>query len=170
MSLFRPCKSVAPYDWNAYFRDRLTSTSAEAPVGGIEAGGWKVDYTDKPPEAHPGGRLAGSLDGLYSLGLRLAADGNVLESLVGSPAYVAGITQGMKVVAVNDRSYTPDLLNDALKSSPKIDQPTRLLVLNDDYYKTCTINYHRGVRYPHLVRVEGKADLLDEISRPLAAK
>ena len=168
--LVQALQAVAPYSWNAYFHNRLTSTSAEAPVGGIEAGGWKVDFTDKPPEAHPTGRQAGSLSALYSLGLRLAADGDVQESLVGSLAYVAGITQGMRVVAVNDRAYTSDLLNDALKASPKTDQPIRLLVLGDDYYKTCAINYHQGERYPHLTRLEGKPDLLDEIAKPLMAK
>jgi hypothetical protein len=43
-------------------------------------------------------------------------------------------------------------------------------VLNDDYYKTCTIDYHGGERYPHLVREESKADLLDELAKPLAGK
>ncbi len=53
--LVRALQAVAPYDWAGYFHDRLTSTSPQAPVGGIEAGGWKVDYTDKPPES-PRGR------------------------------------------------------------------------------------------------------------------
>ncbi len=139
-------------------------------MGGIEAGGWKVDYTDKPPEAQGGGRLAGGLNALYSLGLRLGADGSVQESLFGGPAYLAGITQGMRVVAVNDRAYTPDLLHDALKASTKNDRPIQLLVLNDDYYKTCTVNYHGAERYPHLARVDGKPDLLDDIAKPLARR
>ena len=71
-------------------------------------------------------------------------------------------------MAVNDRAFTPDLLHDALKASLNNDQPIRFLVLNDDYYKTCTVNYHGGERFPHLARVEGKPDLLDEISKPLA--
>jgi hypothetical protein len=73
----------------------------------------------------------------------------------------------MRVVAVNDRAFTPDLLRDALKAGKNCSQPIRLLVLNDDYYKTCTIDYHGGERYPHLVREEGKADLLDELAKPL---
>ena len=169
--LVHALQTVAPYDWAAYFHDRLTSTSPEAPVGGIEAGGWKVDYTDKPPESHEGGgRFAGGVNALYSLGLRLGTDGNVQDSLVGGPAHLAGITQGMRVVAVNDRAYTPDLLHDALKASTKNDQPTRFLVLGDDYYKTCSVNYHGGERYPHLARVEGKPDLLDDIAKPLAGQ
>ncbi|HMD86704.1 MAG TPA: M61 family peptidase [Terriglobia bacterium] len=163
--LVRALQAVAPYDWAGYFHDRLTSTSPEAPVGGIVAGGWKIDYTDKPPESHGGGRFGGGVNALYSLGLRIGSDGAVQDSLVGGPAYLAGITQGMRIVAINDRAYTPDLLRDALKAGTKNDQPIRFLVVNEDYYKTCPVNYHGGERYPHLVRMEGKPDLLDDIAK-----
>jgi predicted metalloprotease with PDZ domain len=105
---------------------------------------------------------------VYSIGLRLSNDGAVQDSIVGGLAYTAGITSGMRVVAVNDRTFTPDLLHDALKAGKSSSQPIRLLVLSDDYYKTCTIDYHGGERYPHLVHKEGKADLLDELAKPLA--
>jgi len=163
-------QAVVPYDWAAYFHGRLTSTSAEAPVGGIEAGGWKVEYTDKPPEGRGGGRFGGGLNAVYSLGLRLGGDGAVQESLVGGPAYSAGILPGMRVVAVNDRAYTSELVHDALKAGTKNTEPIRFLVVNDDYYKTCTVDYHGGERYPHLGREEGKPDLLDDIAKPLAGK
>ncbi len=159
-------QAVAPSDWAEFFHDRLTSLSPEAPIGGIVAGGWKVEYNDKPPESQ-GGRFDGGVNALYSLGLRVGADGTVRDSLVGGLAYLAGITPRMRVVAINDRAYTPDLLHDALKASPKNDQPIRLLIVNDDYYKSCSVNYHGGERYPHLMRVEAKADLLDEIAKPL---
>jgi hypothetical protein len=73
----------------------------------------------------------------------------------------------MRVVAINDRAYTPDLLRDAIKAGTTNDQPIRFLVVNDDYYKTISVNYHGGERYPRLARVEGKPDLLDEIAKPL---
>jgi predicted metalloprotease with PDZ domain len=137
-------------------------------MGGIEAGGWKLDYSEKPPEGAGRGPSAGAMGAEYSLGLSLGNDGTVRDSMVGSPAYQAGITSGMRVVAVNDRAFTPDLLHDALTAARNNSQPIRLLVLNDDYYKTCTIDYHGGERYPHLVRQEGKPDLLDDLAKPLA--
>jgi predicted metalloprotease with PDZ domain len=114
-----------------------------------------------------GGQSGGSLNALYSLGLRVGTNGNVLDSLVGGPAYLAGITTGMRLVAINDRAYTPDLLHDTLKAGTKDDRPIRVLVLNDDYYQTCSVSYHGGERYPHLVRVETRPDLIDELSKPL---
>jgi predicted metalloprotease with PDZ domain len=168
--LVRTLQEVVPYDWASFFHERLTSTSPEAPVGGIEAGGWKVEYSEKPPEpARPASAGFGEgVNATYSLGLRLGSDGAVQGSIVGGPAFKAGITPGMRVVAINDRAFTPELLRDALKASKSSDQPIRLLVLNDDYYKTCSIDYHGGERFPHLVRVESKPDLLDDLAKPLA--
>jgi predicted metalloprotease with PDZ domain len=159
---------VVPYDWASFFRERLTSTSPEAPVGGIQAGGWKVEYSEKPPEGAGGGPFGGGLNAAYSIGLRVSNDGGVQEAIVGGLAFKAGITSGMRVVAVNDRAFSPDLLRDALKAGKNSAQPIRLLVLNDDYYKTCAIEYHGGERFPHLVRDESKADLLDDLAKPLA--
>ena len=168
--LTRALNQVVAYDWAGFFHERLTSTSAEAPVGGIEAGGWKVDYTERPAEGGGGGGggpFGGGMGAVYSIGLRLGMDGTVAESVVGGLAYKAGITSGMRVVAVNDRAYTPDLLRDALRAGKDNASPIRLLVLNDDYYSTCTIDYHGGERFPHLVRQEGKPDYLDDLSKPL---
>jgi len=137
-----------------------------------------VEYSERPPEGGRGGGgeggggggpFGGGVNALYSLGLRVGGDGTVQESIVGGPADMAGITSGMRIVAVDDRAFTADLLHDALKAGKTNNRPMRLLVLSDDYYKACTIDYHGGERYPHLVRQEGTPDLLDEISKPLVA-
>jgi predicted metalloprotease with PDZ domain len=92
----------------------------------------------------------------------------VADSIVGSPAYEAGISSGMKVIGVNGRVYTQELLEDAIKAAKDGSQPITLLVIVDDYYRTCTINYHGGDRYPHLVRDDGKPDYLDELIKARA--
>ncbi len=159
--------SIAPYDWAGYFHEKLTSTSPDAPVGGIENGGWKIVYTDQPSKLP--GRRGGAGDA-YSIGLQVGDDGQVSDSIVGSPAYKAGITSGMKVVAVNGRVYTQDLLEDAIKAGKDNPNPIVLLVIVDDYYKTAAIDYRGGQRYPHLVRDETKPDYLDDLIKPHAGK
>ena len=165
--LLSALNSIAPYDWAGYFHEKLTSTSPDAPVGGIENGGWKVVYTDQPFKLP--GRRGGAGDA-YSIGLQVGDDGQVSDSIVGSPAYKAGITSGMKVVAVNGRVYTQDLLEDAIKASKDAANPIVLLVIVDDYYKTATIDYHGGQRYPHLVRDETKPDYLDDLIKAHVGK
>ena len=41
--------------------------------------------------------------------------------------------------------------------------PITLLVVVDEFYRTATMNYHGGARFPHLVREDGKPDYLDEL-------
>ena len=165
--LLSALNSIAPYDWAGYFHEKLTSTSPDAPVGGIENGGWKVVYTDQPSKLP--GRRGGAGDA-YSIGLQVGDDGQVSDSIVGSPAYKAGITSGMKVAAVNGRVYTQELLEDAIKDSKDAANPIVLLVIVDDYYKIAAIDYHGGQRYPHLVRDETKPDYLDDLIKAHAGK
>jgi predicted metalloprotease with PDZ domain len=164
-TLMSALNATAPYDWAAFFHTRLDSTSAEAPVGGIENGGWKVVFNAEPMKLE--GRR-GNAGEVYSIGLQVGSDGVVSDSLFGSPAFEAGISSGMKIAGVNGRIFTPELLVDAVKDSKSTSQPITLLVVVDDYFRTSTINYHEGPRFPHLVREDTKPDYLDELIKPHA--
>jgi len=164
--LVKALNGIAPFDWAAFFHDRLNSTSAEAPVGGIENGGWKVTFNGEPPKSE--GRR-GSPSDVYSIGLQVGGDGVVSDAIVGSPAFEAGISSQMKIIGVNGRVFTQELLSDAIKSAKDTSKPITLLVVVDDYFRTCTINYHGGARYPHLVRDDARPDYLDELIKPHAA-
>jgi len=74
----------------------------------------------------------------------------------------------MKVVGVNGRLSKHDLLEDAIKASKAAKDPISVLVIHDDCYRTCAVEYHGGLRYPHLVRDDSKPDLLDELAKPHA--
>jgi predicted metalloprotease with PDZ domain len=154
---------VAPYDWAKFFHERLDSTSPNPPTGGIENGGWNFVFNDQPIKTQSRHAVE---DDEYTVGLSVGEDGTVFDSIVNGPAFNAGITSGMKVVGINGRLYTHDLLEDAIKASKDNSQPISLLVVNDDYYLTCNIDYHGGDRYPHLVRNESKPDYLDELDKP----
>ena len=158
--------AIAPFDWAGFFHTRLNSTSADAPTGGIENGGWKVVLNGEPMKLQ--GRNGDPGD-VYSIGLKVSADGTVTDAIVGSPAFEAGISSGMKVIGVNGRVYSHDLLEDAIKGAKDGSQPVTLLVVVDDYFRTCTINYHGGDKFPHLVREADKPDYLDELIKPRAA-
>jgi len=153
---------IAPYDWRRFWTERLTNHGPGAPLGGVEGSGWKVVYDDNPSPME-GGRGRRSVGTRYSLGLELGADGNIADTIEGMPAALAGIGPGMKLVAVNGRRFSPEVLKDALKAAKYGTAPIELLVENTDYYKTYKIDYHGGEKYPHLVRDESKPDLLSDI-------
>ncbi len=164
--LVQTMNQVAPYDWANFWNTRLTSTSAEAPTGGIEASGWKLTFTPDLPAPARGGR--GLSASTFTLGLSLSSDGHVNDAIYGGPAFKAGVTSGMKIAAVNGRVFTPEILEDAIKRIGEAARPIELLVIVDDYYKTITIDYKDGARYPHLVRDEGKPDYLETLLKPAA--
>ncbi|MGB8986285.1 MAG: M61 family peptidase [Candidatus Sulfotelmatobacter sp.] len=158
---------VVPYDWRGFWMERLTNHGPGAPLGGIEGSGWKVVYDDTQSELLHGAESDGHIAiGAFSIGLDLREDGVIVDTIEGMPAALAGIAPGMKLVAVNSRQYTPEVLRDALKAGKSGTAPLELLVENTDYYKTYELDYHGGERYPHLVRDDSKPDLLTEIYKP----
>ena len=90
-------------------------------------------------------------------------------SLSRSPAYAAGLGPGMKLMAVNGRKWSKDVVRAALRASVHNQHPMTFLAENGEYYNIYEVNYHEGERYPHLVREEGQPNILDEMIKPQAA-
>ena len=155
---------IAPYDWRGFWTERLTNHGPGAPLGGVEGSGWKVVYDEIPSEMLTGSAsMNRTVPAALAFGLLLNEDGTISDITEGLPAAKAGIGPGMKLVAVNGRRFSPEILRDAVKATKKGNAPLDLLVENTDYYKTYKIDYHGGEKYPHLVRDDSKPDLLSEI-------
>jgi predicted metalloprotease with PDZ domain len=155
---------VAPYDWRGFWTERLTNHGPGAPLGGIEGSGWKVTYDEAPSEMMSSGAgMSHSVPAALALGLILRDDGGIIDTIEGEVSANAGIGPGMKVVAVNDRRFSAEILRDAIKAAKNSSNTVDLLVENTDYYRTYKLDYHGGEMYPHLVRDESKPDLLSEI-------
>jgi predicted metalloprotease with PDZ domain len=163
----RALSAVTPYDWASLLKERVKMTSTHAPLGGIERGGWRVVYNDKPNAFISGiEKLAKSTMLAYSLGLTIGKEGDLWDVVSGSPAYKAGIGPGMTLVAVDGRRWTPEVLHDALRRAQQDHKPIELIVETGEFFKTYSIPYFEGDRNPHLERVESQPDLLGEILKP----
>jgi predicted metalloprotease with PDZ domain len=155
---------IVSYDWRGFWTERLTNHGPGAPLGGIEGSGWKVVYDETQSDMLRGAEADGHIaSGAYSIGLELRDDGIIVDTIENMPAAIAGIGPGMKLLGVNGRHYTPQVMRDALKAGKTSTAPLELLIENTDYYKIYKLDYHGGERYPHLVRDESKPDLLTEI-------
>ena len=93
-------------------------------------------------------------------------DSNVVNVRWDSLAFKAGITPDMQLEAVNDQKYTAEVLREAILAAEKSKQPIKLLLKRGDEFVTVTLDYHGGMRYPHLERVEGTPARLDAILAP----
>ena len=159
---------VAPYDWRTFFTTRLNSLEPHAPLGGIANGGWRLVYNDVQSDYQKAIEEANkNADFSYSLGLKLNEEGGIGDVVPGMPAAEAGMGPGMKMVAINGRAFSTDRLHEALGEGKSSRAPLELTVANGDFLKTYRIDYHGGERFPHLERDSSRADLLQQIIKPL---
>jgi len=164
--LVKALNEVIPNDWQAFLDRRLGTTEGEGPLDGITRGGWKLVYRDKPGDLYKARETDDkALNLAASIGLLVNEDGKISDVIQSSPADKAGIGPGMKVLGINDRRFTSERMREALAASAKGQAKLRLLVENQDYFRTFTLPYAEGDRYPHLERVERQPDLLGEIFR-----
>jgi predicted metalloprotease with PDZ domain len=165
--IVRGLNATQPYDWAKFLRERLDSLERD-PLDGITRGGYRLTWSDAP------GKYAESLEKLYeftgftySLGVTIDKGGKIRGVLWDSLAFKAGLSPGVQIQAVNGMAYSTERMKDAIKGSPSASEPIELIVKNQDHYRIVRIDYHNGLRYPHLERVEGTPARLDDI---LAAK
>jgi predicted metalloprotease with PDZ domain len=159
--------ATQPYDWAAFLKQRVRMIQPRAPMGGIEGGGWKLMFNDKRSELWTATEEHRKLTDLtYSIGMKFKEDGTIVDVEMGGPAQKAGIAPATKLMAVNNRQFTPTILRETLQK--KDPAPIELLVKSGEYYELHRVDYHGGERYPHLERVESKPDLISAIVAPMA--
>ena len=164
----RALNDIERYNWAKLLRERVAETSTHAPLGGIERGGWKLVYNDKPNLFTQAEEKLGKFsDFSYSLGFAVESDGKINDVVMGSPAEQSGLGAGMKLMAVNGRKWSPNLLHAAVKAAAGSNEPIELLVENAQFFKTFSVAYHDGEKSPHLERDSSQADLLTNILKPM---
>ncbi|HWZ98608.1 MAG TPA: M61 family peptidase [Candidatus Dormibacteraeota bacterium] len=165
---------IAANDWKKFFEERIHSHGPGAPLAGLERSGWKIVFNSTMNEHAKSEEEAGHvIDTEFSLGFSAHYPGGenadeIADVVMGSPAAKAGLAAGMKLVAVNGRKWTPDILREAIRGAKSGKGPIELLVENDDFYQTVKIDWHEGERYPHLEAIAGKTDVLAEIAKAKA--
>jgi predicted metalloprotease with PDZ domain len=172
--LIADLNQVVKYDWGTFMRDRIDAITPHADLTGIEQGGYKLVFTDKPTKsartiASTGGRRGGGIDVWYSIGLRVNGEGNITDVRWNGPADKAKLFPGQKIISVNGNIFSGDALKAAIKNahSNAKTEPIHLIVQGDTFVTTADLDYHDGERYPSLVRVDGIPDYLDDITKPL---
>jgi len=160
---------VAPFDWRNFLLARLNSTDFHAPLGGIERGGWKLAYQVTPNGVLKDQEQAGrGIEMGYSIGLRLSDGGLIADVIEGMAAAKAGIGPGMKVIAVNGKAYSTEVLRDSVRATT---DPRRgrieLLIDNEGHVSPFQVVYSEGEKYPVLERDQTKPDTLAKIIAPL---
>lgn len=179
--LIADLNQVVPYDWAGFLHQRVDLINPRADIAGIEQGGYKLVYLDHPtlPEHEQGGRRGrGGPNVWYSIGLRLSGgapggrngggpEGTIVDVRWGGPGDDARLYPGQRIVAINGKSYSDNVLLAAIRDAKGKTEPIHLLVEHEGVFTSVDLNYHDGERYPALQRVEGTPDYIDDIATPL---
>jgi predicted metalloprotease with PDZ domain len=167
----RTLNAVEPHDWAGFLNDRLQSTEGKAPLDGITGGGYNLVYTADRSDFQKNLEATRKIVDLsFSLGLKARADGTIIDVHLDSPAYRTGIAPAGKLIAVNGREFSPEVLRNAVADAVKNTSAIVLIVKDGDYYKTVGMDYHGGNKFPHLVRDKARPDLLSAIIQPRTAQ
>jgi predicted metalloprotease with PDZ domain len=160
---------VVPYDWHGFFQKYVYSIAPQPPTDELARAGYKLVFTDKPNfyAAGRGGPHAG-VNSWFDAGVRLSPKGDVTDVRQGSAAWDTGLAPGMQVVAVNDQVFTPEIWTDAITAAKGGTAPIELRIKQGTWYSKLALNYHDGLKYPHLERIPGTTDMLSEIMAPHA--
>nr|WP_312447926.1 peptidase M61 [Brevundimonas naejangsanensis] len=160
---------VQANDWAAFLRERLDAVGpgSRGPLDGIERGGYRLVFKEEP-SGYMGAlyKELGRNDFTYSLGFMMNKANKITSVLWGGPAFEQGLTSGWEVVAVGGRAASADVLKEAVTAAKGSPEPIELILKNGDVFKTVRFDYHDGLRYPHLERIEGTPDRLGDILSP----
>ncbi len=155
-------KRIEPYDWEAFFTKRVDEVAPNAPLDGLERGGYRLVYGDtanavwRDQESRT--RTANLL---YSIGLSADAAGKITYVQWDGPAFKAGLNTSLTITGVNGLPYSPERLRAAVAATRN--QPVELLIRFLDAFKTIRLDYNGGHRYPRLERIAGKPAYIDDI-------
>jgi predicted metalloprotease with PDZ domain len=160
--------AVHPHDWTTFLRSRLDAVGPEAraPLDGIARGGYRLAYVDSLTPAEKRVQGGWASDFQYSLGFTLGSGNRISGVRWGGLAYEQGLGSGWDLVAVGDRAASAAALREAVTAAKGGSEPIALVVRRGDEFRTLSFDYHGGLRYPRLERVEGTPDRLGDILTP----
>lgn len=158
---------VQPYDWGGYLQRKVYDIAADPPLEGITQGGYRLVYTDQPTKWWKSSEKdRKQTDLTYSGGFVVGNDGKVSGVLWDSAAFNAGMTVGTQILAVNGRTFDGDGLKRAIKNAAGNGRAAELLIKSGDVYRTVTLDWHGGLKYPRLDKTGKGEGTLDALLAP----
>lgn len=158
--------ALAPADWGSFLNQHLLTHSTADAIAGLARAGWRLRYSATPTETFLQDEAEVGVTNLdTSLGAQLRSDGSVRSVVWNGPAFRAGLSPFMRIVAVNGQPFAPAILLAAVAAS--VSTPLRLTLQDGNTHRDVAIPYAGPLRYPHLERIPGT---LDRLTSLLAAR
>lgn len=158
---------IAPYDWAGFFQKYVDRPTGETPKGGFFMGGYKLVYTEEPNSFTKAAETAGKyVDQGSGIGAIVKNDGEISSVIWDSAAFKAGLVVGAKILAVNGYEFSPEAWKGAITGGKDGKTPIQIIVKQDKYYRTLSLAYSGGLRYPRLEKTGAGEGSLDRLLKP----
>lgn len=159
--------AVRPYDWGSWLRLRLDRTGAD-PQRSLDGSGYKAVFRTEPGKFQQLSEAeAKQSDHSYSIGMVIGHTGTIESVRWGSPAFRAGFSSGMEILAVGEAKYSAAVLATAIETAASGKREIALTVRDDTLVREKTILVVGGPHHPALEPVPGSLDRLGAILAPL---
>jgi predicted metalloprotease with PDZ domain len=156
--------AVQAHDWARFLRERLDSNLPGAPLQGLERSGWRLAWSEEPNAYTKGLTAQRKFDDFaHSLGFEVGKGDMLSRVRWGGPAFDAGLSTAVQLIAVDGRAYKAERLKAAITAAKTSKAPIQLLVKDGELYKTVSIAWSGGLRYPKLERIDGSEDRLTKV-------
>jgi predicted metalloprotease with PDZ domain len=159
--------AVAPNDWHAFIHRHLDVPGTAALEAALARAGWRLAYSpEKSNYIETRQKVTKNVERQWSIGFKLDKDGKLIDVIDDSAAAHAGAAPGTKLIGVNGRKFTTEILDAAIADAQSSHRPIELLLESDEFFRTLSVAYDGGPRYPHLVAIDGRPDGLAAIIAP----
>lgn len=153
---------VAPDDWHGFLSRHLDSHETRDAMAGLARSGWRLVFTPAATETFRQNEAdEGTRDYSFSIGLKVDEGGRVRAVSWGSPAFLAGLAPGGRIKQVGGSPYSAVALEQAVANT--ITSPLDLVIDEGARGRSVRLAYEGGARYPHLERIMGTADWLEQL-------
>jgi predicted metalloprotease with PDZ domain len=161
--VIKTLNGIAPYDWAGFFQKYVDSPTKETPKGGFILGGYKLVYGEEPGAITKAAEGANKMiDQSFGIGAVVKNDGEISSVIWDGAAFKAGLVTGAKILAVNGDEFSGDVWKAAIKAKT----PIQIILKQDKYYRTLTLDYSGGLRYPRLEKTGEGEGSLDKLLKP----
>ena len=151
--------ALAPADWKSFLNQHLFTHNASDAMAGLERAGWQLTYTSIPTETFLQDEADGGVINVDdSIGAEFRPNGSVRSVMWNGPAFRAGLSPDVRVVAVNGQPFSSTVLLSAISDSAS--SPIRLTLQNGRTSRNVIVPYSGRLRYPHLERILNTPDRL----------
>ncbi|MEO8277276.1 MAG: M61 family peptidase [Thermoanaerobaculia bacterium] len=153
--------ALVPYDWQKFFTEHVYEVRPRAPLAGLESHGWKLVYSDAPNAVQSDSEKRRERRSYrFSVGFDVDKEGTIIDGRPDGAGFRAGLAPGMKILGVGRRTFSNEHFDEALTAARGSKEPIEFVVQWGEEVRVIRVDYHDGLRYPHLEAIAGSTDTL----------